>query len=461
MEGRVGDWHGGGRRRSRRVASFLTAALVAVSLPLSGAAEGATSGPGSVDLGLGSCGVTEQASVDQLGSLGETTAPAVAVQPDGRILVADQADIYTERMYFVVTRLRPDGVVDLSFGVDGTARRPRDSMRLSVRGILVQPDGRVVVGGIAGTPFNDGARHLRFIRFRPDGTLDPTFGNEGQASIDTDGDLVALSLQPDGAVLGALSEHGQAVVVRVTTSGGLDPTFGLDGRAIAAEGDAGALSIQGDGRILVGSGRATGTTYWTDVQISRLLPSGSLDPSFGGSGTVTMDVAGGSDSVVAVGARDDGRVMTVGTASNRDGVAGIGLTRHLGSGEPDPTFGTGGKMVALGWGAVAAAVEGDGRTVVTTHVGPPGRHEFAIARFAANGELDPAFGDGGVTTTAFGSWEGEPQALARTPGGGWVVSGWVRVAVYGWFVRAVVRYGATAPPKPVASRPRAVARRSG
>jgi uncharacterized delta-60 repeat protein/uncharacterized repeat protein (TIGR01451 family) len=130
---------------------------------------------------------------------------------------------------------------------------------------------------------------------------------------------------------------------------------------------------------------------------------GTLDPSFGTGGEVTTDF-GGSDSAEAVAIQSDGKIVAVGgTFSFPSG--DFALARYNADGSLDPSFGSGGKVTTDFGGfdaASAAVIQPDGRIVAA---GRSGSGDFALARYNTDGSLDTTFGNGGKLTTDFGGFD--------------------------------------------------------
>lgn len=167
------------------------------------------------------------------------SARAVAVQPDGKIVVAGGA------RGFALARFNSDGTPDMTFGENGTVKT--DSTAVDGDGeysgqdyandLVVQPDAKIVVAGQLADEF-------ALARYTPDGTLDTTFGKEEKGLVITDfGDdynapdwVGSLALQPDGRILAAgVDDRGDdwnAVLARYTPDGTLDTTFSTDGLVI-------------------------------------------------------------------------------------------------------------------------------------------------------------------------------------------------------------------------------------
>ena len=189
-------------------------------------------------------------------------ARAVAVQPDGRIVVAG--------LYFHVTRFNAGGTLDPGFGSGGHVQVPFGDQGSEANAILVQPDGRIVVaGGVYGHD------DFALARLDPDGSLDGGFGRGGMVTTDFNvgiDSIKALVLQPDGRLVAAGfgstlhrgREASHFALARYEPDGALDRSFDKGGRATAAIDDpiyddgARALAVQPDGRLV-----AAGDVYFS------------------------------------------------------------------------------------------------------------------------------------------------------------------------------------------------------
>jgi uncharacterized delta-60 repeat protein len=177
----------------------------------------------------------------------------------------------------------------------------------------------------------------------------------------------AAALQGDGKLLvtAALDNTPAATqafgLVRLTTDGRLDPTFGRNGVASAAFTNflnaPSAMALLPDGRIVVvGSATsADGTT--NEFAIARYTPRGQLDPSFGQGGKVTTNFVGvrpggASNPATAVLALPGGKLLVAGSASLcADCVKTTALARYAADGSLDPTFGSDGMVSVVAIGA--------------------------------------------------------------------------------------------------------------
>ncbi|MDW8309677.1 MAG: Calx-beta domain-containing protein, partial [Verrucomicrobiales bacterium] len=168
---------------------------------------------------------------------------ALAVQPDGRILIGGDFTTVNGVPRHRIARLHPDGSLDLSFD-------PGTGANAAVRAIALQTDGRIVIGG-SFTNYN-GQTRFRVARLLPDGALDTTF-DPGEGGNDT---VDAIVIQPDHRiVLGGKFTRFSGVtrnrVTRLNSDGSMDPTinFGTGANNFVA-----AALVQPDGKIVIGGG---------------------------------------------------------------------------------------------------------------------------------------------------------------------------------------------------------------
>jgi len=218
---------------------------------------------------------------------------SVALQPDGKILIAGMFSNYNGTSRGRIARIHADGSLDASFN-------PGSGANSTIESLVLQADGKVLIAGSFAL-YNGTARN-RVARVNSDGTLDTSFdpGSGASALVNT------LTLQPDGKVLigGTFTSYNgttQNRIARVNGDGSLDATF-LSGTA--ANNWVYAFGLQADGKILVG-GEFTLFSGATRNRVARLHGDGTLDPSFD-PGT------GASDSVRSLALQPDGRLLVGG-----------------------------------------------------------------------------------------------------------------------------------------------------
>lgn len=217
---------------------------------------------------------------------------AIALQPNGKMLVGGEFTSYngTGRRY--IARLNADGSLDTSFAPSGTG------FDRFVNAMALQPDGKVVVGGQFAS--YDGAAAAAVIRLNADGTRDASFTGAVMGLLST---VRVVLLQTDGKVL----VTGNYGLRRLNADGTLDASFA------AAVGNAPyALALQPDGKLVVGGGQlplSTGSAY-----VARLNADGSQDATFHTTGT------GLNNYVYGVAVQPDGRVLVAGTFTRYDNI---------------------------------------------------------------------------------------------------------------------------------------------
>lgn len=335
---------------------------------------------GAVDADFGQDG----AVAVRLGHQGDE-ANAVAIQPNGKIVIAGT----DSRERFVVIRFLADGDLDPSFSGDGIARTRLDDRFLVASDLAIQPDGRIVVVGRAGT-FQNAKWGLA--RYRPDGRLDRTFGDGGLVRTSFGwGFALGVALQPDDRIV-VTGYSGGLAVARYLPNGRLDPSFGGgDGKVgdvwpIPSPPSAlttGAIAIRSNGKIVLG-----GDYDIFALAMARLLPDGALDRSFGGDGIVRIHVAGTEQGLRDLVLRPHGKVVAAGYAgpheSVEEGEPRFVVIRVLPDGSLDDSWSGDGRVETFFPGSAdgsGAVVCRDGRLVVVGSLGLYGDEGVALARY--------------------------------------------------------------------------------
>jgi uncharacterized delta-60 repeat protein len=198
---------------------------------------------------------------------GDDFGLAAALQRNGRIVIAgtSRPTLSNDPATGIVARLRANGVLDPDF--DGDGRKTLPGMT-TASAVVVQPDRKILVAG-----YPPDHAEMMVMRLNPDGTPDPTLGGDGTATIDfgdQDDFCNAMALQPDGKiVLAGYAAGGIVAVARLNSDGSPDGTFSTDGRATIDFGDVtfgNAVALQKNGRIVV----AGDLTAGDDFAVARL-----------------------------------------------------------------------------------------------------------------------------------------------------------------------------------------------
>jgi uncharacterized delta-60 repeat protein len=357
---------------------------------------------------------------------GNDFASGLALQPDGKIVAVGSVSDGTTG-HFGAARYNPDGSLDPTFDGDGMVVTPMGGTISGANTVAVQADGRIVVGGQLNY---QNLADLALVRYEPDGSLDPSFGTGGRVVTDVAGSYDfadRLALTGGKVVMTGHSFTGTSwdfEAVRYDADGSLDWTFNGDGKVTTDVNNsidfAAGVAVQADGKVVVAgtAGVGSGPEAMSYVAVVRYVPTGFLDPTFDGDGRVVTAIRGGDNVATALAVQPDGKVVAVGwaTRSNHD----FAVARYLADGALDLGFGVGGK-VATGVGffddaAAGVAVQADGKIVAAGRTSNGTDDDFALARYLANGSLDPSFGTGGLVTTAFGGRDAVGGVVVQADG---------------------------------------------
>jgi uncharacterized delta-60 repeat protein len=419
------------------VTRHVAIATLAFALP-AGVARAA---PGDLDPSFG------QAGRVGIVSAGAEHASAVAVQADGRIVVAGGDVVY---------RLNRNGSLDPTFNDNGRVGIDSGGGE-SARALALQPDGKILVAGYESAN-ND--TNVLIHRLNPNGSFDPMFGAGGLRRIVTSAREVAnaLALQPDGKILLAgnslAAANFDAVVYRLGPDGSDDWTFNVSGRvAIDSGGGEGANAVAPtrDGRIVV-AGVTADATGKSDAAIYRLSPTGSLDATFNGTGTLAID-GGGFEVANALALQRDGRIVVSGSTTVN---AAATVYRVSASGSLDPGFdGDGAVRLDDGRDAFAQglALQSDGKVVVAGSSTVSGNGDAVVHRLNANGSMDAGFGRAGRVGIDDGGNE-YAYAVALQPDGKIVAAGEASRGADAVVYRLQGGEAASLPPAPTAGASR-------
>ena len=231
-------------------------------------------------------------------------------------------------------------------------------------------------------------------------------------------------------------------LARYAANGTLDQSFGNAGvvviRAAMRSLVANALTLQPDGKILIGGMSSDLSSASVQLALARYNSDGTPDLSFGDRGFVTTPVGATGARANAIALQPDGKVVVAGTAFAHDGGDDeFFVARYAASGKLDDAFGSGGitnthaGLSASEAAAVVLAEDGSIIVVGTAFSNGTPDDDFAVARYTYSGHLDPGFGHGGIVTTDFSSDPANPSldraaAVATQPDGRILVAGFTR-----------------------------------
>ncbi|QEL20259.1 FG-GAP-like repeat-containing protein [Limnoglobus roseus] len=362
---------------------------------------------------------------------------AIAVQKDGKIVVVGSAQTGAADIDFAVARLNPDGTLDTTFGSNGIRAFGFDLGGSNIdraTSVAIDSQGRIVVAGYAQT---DAANDYDFavIRVTSTGDLDSTFDTDGRQTVAFD---IAGGTQEDKTAGVAIDSQGRIVlagtvaqatagdtdfgVVRLTTAGALDKTFGTGGRQTIAfdlgganaDSASGVVIDSGDRVIVAGSVQISNFGDF-DFGVARLTAAGALDQTFDGDGraSVEFDLGGSNaDTAAAVALGNGEKIVVVGSVVvGTAGDVDIGVARFNTDGSLDTTFGDSGKL-SLGFdlggtkqdkaaGVTINRLTGDIVVAATVDSATAGDTDIGVARLTTDGSLDPSFSADGRAVASF------------------------------------------------------------
>lgn len=369
------------------------------------------SAPGDPDISFGNNGIaTAVVSEDT------NTGVSVAIQDDGKIVEAGYTN--TDNSWhtdFLVVRYDSDGNLDTSFGSNGVVITDLGGNTDKCDSMAIQPDGKIILAGW--TDYLGTDNYFAVVRYNTDGSLDTSFDSNGIVTTSVgsaDGQAHSVGIQGDGKIVVAgTADNGSNddfAVVRYNSDGSLDTSFSGDGKVMTPigssndDGRSRTLAIQSDGKIIV-TGFSKNSSNSSDVAVVRYDTDGSLDTSFDSDGIVTTDVENGADYGRSVAIQPDGKIVVAGVSSDTSYCDDFIVLRYNTDGSPDTTFNSNGIVKTdLGGefdGANSLAIQSNGKIVATGEVDNVSGTEmdFALVRYTASGSLDTSFGISGIVIT--------------------------------------------------------------
>jgi len=386
---------------------------------------------------LNADGSLDAAFISGITSYMSNSIKTVCIQPDGKIIIGGNFNSYNGTLANYIARLNSDSTLDATFSIG-------DGFDSSVNSIAIQADGKLVVAGNF-SAYN-GTYSQRVVRLNMDGAIDSPFSS--RSNFGTDGSVNAIAIQSNGRIMigGSFSKCNNFSRNRIAS---LDSNGNIDNgiypffeNGISADGHVRAVAVQPDGKILIGGGFLTYRGI-SRKSIARLNPDGTLDAAFnvgtGADGLVkkivvapnnkiiiagdfksyngaaangvvqlnadgTLDTAfnaggsGANNMVNALALQADGKIIIGGTFSMVNGTPRNLLARLNANGTLDASF-----IPKLTAGNVwTISVQADGKIVIA---GLLLQYNYAgngeILRLNANGSLDTIFNLGGVGTDYF------------------------------------------------------------
>ncbi len=358
------------------------------------------------------------------------------VRPDGRIVVAADAETGVADGNVIVYQFLANGNPDAAFGINGRIVLAVSGDNDIALGLALQPDGRLLIQGRT-----LGATNWTYwlARLQANGTLDPTFFPSasvpgiGILRVDSPGLGGAMALLSTGRIL---VTDGAGNLLRRLGDGSADASFAGTGTVVLpnpSQFSPTTMAVDGPGRIVIG-GSVQNAGNFND-QIVRLLASGSPDLAFGSSGVVTRD-EDATDGINALLIQRNGRILTAG----KNYIANV--SRYAPDGSQDTSFAPNGRIAFDGRGVQGLALDAQGGILATRQVIGSGGDHLGVARIGGDVPLtvnvvgqgtilsQPNFIHCGLTCTSdFAT--GETVIVQAQAAPGWVFMGWNGLAACG------------------------------
>jgi uncharacterized delta-60 repeat protein len=355
---------------------------------------------------------------------------ALALQADGKILVAGHLIDTTYDKAFVI-RLTSSGTADPGFNQFISDASIGNEY---ARAVAVQSDGKIVLAGHVAAVDSD----FLVIRLLSNGDLDSTFGTNGAViagfspgSIDETNDLV---IQPDGKILIAgwtRTVDKDVAVLRFNSDGSPDSTFGVNGKvATDISGnfeEAHSIKLLPGGRIVV-AGFSSSPFTAQDVMVARYQSDGTIDSSFDADGIALLNINSDDEAALDMEVQPDGKIVTAGYAYSVFTYADNLLVRFDTTGALDTSFNGTGYAVSNNTNSDQIAydvmLQPDGKIVITGRAFISSNFNIHLERFHSNGSVDLSFGTSGHVFTPIGIEDDFSFAGLLQPDGKIVVTGY-------------------------------------
>ncbi len=321
----------------------------------------------------------------------------IAVQSDGKIVVAGTENDKT----LAVIRYNSDGSLDTTFNgsgfvTDSTLNYPDN------QAVAIQPDGKLVVA-TSSFGFNTSDVTI-LLRYTLTGTLDSDFKGTGivTTSVGSGSSGNAVAVANNKITVAGYGDNHFAVV-RYNNDGTLDTDFngtGIVTTPIGTISDGLDVAIHPDNGKIVVVG-ITEDNPNNDFAVVRYNDDGTLDTTFNGTGVVTTSISADNDIAYGVALQPDGKIVVAGLTGPPTGIA-IVVARYTITGTLDTTLNSTGVVTTLVGQQSAAAdvvIQPDGKIVAGGVVVENGQSRFVLVRYDNAGNLDTTFNSTGIVTT--------------------------------------------------------------
>lgn len=327
---------------------------------------------------------------------GNEQTAGIAALPDGRIVLVGTTNIGANSD-IALARYNPNGSLDSSFSSDGMLTMSLSPGEDKAQALALQPDGKLLVLAASDTSITSKPPTLELLRYASNGDLDPTFGNNGIASANFFywGTTGTMRLMDDGRIVVAgfswndASGKFVASVARFNADGSLDTRFDDDGMLQIDVGTAlillNTVEMQADGKILLAG--TAGTIADSDALLLRLTDTGAFDDTFGGGDGMVLLNNSSKDRFNDLLVQADGKIVTTGFQAT--GLGETSVTRFNVDGSLDSSFNHGSNTFTtlFGFGTSIGSVlalDSNGQLIV---VGDSWANHYQLGLLRLNGGI--------------------------------------------------------------------------
>ncbi|MCA9185622.1 MAG: delta-60 repeat domain-containing protein [Pirellulaceae bacterium] len=357
------------------------------------------------------------------------------VQPDGKVLLVGSSHLVSGESNFAIARFESNGTLDTSFGEDGGGHTVTDFAGgddLPSFSIL-QDDGKVLVVGRSQT--DEGVFVVAIARYHANGLLDATFGDSGKATYDVAGGSqmnpkVGFIADDKLIVFGNSTSNSfpkSTLMVRFNLSdGSIDGSFGSGGiKVLNASMDVYSAVAHVGGYVLGGIS-ADGTLEGRGM-IAKLTGNGNIDTSFGTNGIAVLPGQWQSGWITGVTVVGNDKIVAVGNGET-NGNDKVFVARWLANGALDPTFNLDGVYDSDGEHATLSGVTAslNGTVVAVGSVMKSDSihsQDFLALRLTESGTPDPTFGVDGRVTIAMTNKQDTAKSIHSYANGNLLIGG--------------------------------------
>ncbi len=332
-----------------------------------------------------------------------SVANAAVLDTKGKIVVVGYLGSNEFPNLFALARYNQDGTLDISFNPQGIQSKPgtvvtkfAGSPASQATAVALSADGKIIVAGSS----DDSAS---LARYHMDGSPDASFNANGQQPGTLITDLIGFNpvdvvVQQDSKIVLLTSTTEEFFIARYNKDGTLDQSFGVQGQVRSNFGGTGSYAskivLQHDGSFVVAGHTILNKTVFA---LARYVSNGTLDTSFGTQGITLTDFTGwDGSSANAVAVQKDGKIIAAGEAHVTYGIMAFALARYFNNGSLDTTFNPQGRNLGKPGTvttefagenqelstAYSIAIENDGKIVAGgSNQAVYGRGSFALARY--------------------------------------------------------------------------------